>query len=113
MNNEDYNELLFQKMKAEQKKYEEWLLGLMPGEILGCAYDYSVRQDILALLNVKGLTDAQAKVLLKSSTPLADIVKDWNNRSPRYMEDILDTIECRADRLIKKEQQRSRSEGAR
>lgn len=113
MNNTDYNDKLFQKMSAEQKKYRGWLLTLPPEEILHHAYEYSVREDILISLDGQDLTDAQAKALLKSPTPLADVVRAWNKSDPRYMEDIRDTLENTADDLIQRERQRSRNEGAR
>ena len=34
MTQENYNEQLYEKMKAEQDKYREWLLSQPPAEIL-------------------------------------------------------------------------------
>ena len=52
--------------------------------------------DILLSLEYHDLPDAQAKALLKSPSPLADIFKDWEHKETSYMEDIWQTVEERA-----------------
>ena len=39
MNETDYNARLYEKMKAEQDKYRDWLLHQEPSEILNHTYD--------------------------------------------------------------------------
>ena len=39
MGETDYNALLYDKMKAEQDKYRDWLLSQPPEEILNHIYD--------------------------------------------------------------------------
>ena len=39
MNETDYNARLYEKMKAEQDKYREWLLHQEPSEILNHTYE--------------------------------------------------------------------------
>ena len=46
----DYNALLYDKMKAEQDKYRDWLLNQPPEEILNHTYEYTMREDIVCLL---------------------------------------------------------------
>ena len=48
MTNEERNTSLYQKMFAEQEKFRDWLKGQPPEEILNHAYEYTVREDILA-----------------------------------------------------------------
>ena len=43
----DYNALLYDKMKAEQDKYRDWLLNQPPEEILNHTYEYTMREDIV------------------------------------------------------------------
>lgn len=69
MTNEELNTALYQKMFAEQKTYREWLLSQPSEEILNHTYEYTVREDILLLMEYNDLPDAQAKALLKSPTP--------------------------------------------
>lgn len=40
MNETDYNARLYEKMKAEQDKYRDWLLHQEPSEILNHTYEY-------------------------------------------------------------------------
>ena len=43
MKETDYNVLLYEKMKAEQDKYREWMLSQPPAEILNHTYEYKRR----------------------------------------------------------------------
>lgn len=103
MTNEELNTRLYQKMFAEQKKYRDWLLTLTPKEVLEHGYEYIMREDILLLLEYHDLPDAQAKALLKSPSPLADVFKDWEKKETGHMEDIWQTVEDRAKEAVKKE----------
>lgn len=47
MGETDYNALLYDKMKAEQDKYRDWLLSQPPEEILNHTYEYTMREDIV------------------------------------------------------------------
>ena len=43
MNETDYNARLYEKMKAEQDKYRDWLLHQKPSEILNHTYECKAR----------------------------------------------------------------------
>ena len=47
MNETDYNACLYEKMKAEQDKYRDWLVRQEPSEILNHTYEYTMREDIV------------------------------------------------------------------
>ena len=47
MNETDYNARLYEKMKAEQDKYRDWLVRQEPSEILNHNYEYTMREDIV------------------------------------------------------------------
>ena len=47
MSEKDYNARLYEKMKAEQDKYRDWLLHQEPPEILNHTYEYTMREDIV------------------------------------------------------------------
>ncbi len=108
MTNEKLNTALYEKMFAEQETYQTWLLSQSPEEILNHTYKYTCREDILLSLEYHNLTDAQARVLLKSPSPLSDIFKDWEKKETGYMDDIWQTVEDRAQaeaqKQVKKEQ---------
>lgn len=110
MTNEELNTRLYERMFSEQEKYRRWLLTLPPAEILQHAYEYVMREDILLSQETSDLTDAQAKALLKSPTPLTDTFKDWEKRETSHMDDIHETLECRANKILRDEFIRSRRE---
>ena len=103
MTNEELNTALYQKMFAEQQQYPEWLMNQPPGEILNHCYEYTVREDIVLALEYHDLSDKQCKALLKSPSPLADVFKDFEKRETDHMENIRDTIECRANAIIRQD----------
>ncbi len=92
MTNEELNTALYAKMFAEQEAYRAWLLFQAPEEILNHSYEYTVREDILLSLEYHDLTDAQARALLKSPSPLADVFADWENKETGHMDDILSVL---------------------
>ena len=103
MTNAELNTALYQKMFAEQETYREWLLSQPSEEILNHTYEYTVREDILLSMEYNDLPDAQAKALLKSPSPLADVFKDWENKETGYMEDIWQTEADRAKTEVQKQ----------
>ena len=110
MTNGELNTRLYQKMFAEQEKYRDWLLTLTPQEVLEHGYEYIMREDILLSLEYHDLPDAQAKALLKSPSPLADVFKDWENKETGHMEDSWQTVEDRAKEAVKKETKKEQKE---
>ena len=101
MTQEKLNTALYQKMFAEQEQFKEWLLSQPPDEILNHAYEYTTREDILLSLEYNDLSPAQAKALLKSPAPLADVFKDWEKRdASSHMEEIWETLENRAKDVL-------------
>ena len=56
------------------------------------------------------LTNVQAKALLKSKTPLADVHKEWNKTEIHHMDDVRDVIEARADAVIRAEKEKGQRE---
>ncbi len=100
MKKTDYNVLLYEKAKAEQDRYKEWLLSQLPEEILDHAYEYSVREDIVMYMEYAELTPERAKALLKSPCIVDDIYRDLYMLDINHMEDIRYCTEERADKLI-------------
>ena len=70
MSETDYNVLLYDKMKAEQDKYRDWLLAQLPEEILNHTYEYTMKEDIVMCMEELELSPKQAKALLRSPYPL-------------------------------------------
>jgi len=103
MTNEQLLTALYEKMSAEQAQYRQWLLGQPPGEILNHAYEYTIREDIVMEMEELELTDTQAKALLKSRTPLADVYDAWGKVETHHMDDISEVIENYANERAEKE----------
>ena len=102
MINEERNTALYEKMFAEQETYRAWLLTQPPEEILKHTYEYTVREDILMSLECNNLPDAQARPLLRSPSPLADVFAERESQETSYMEEIWNTVENRAKAEAKK-----------
>ena len=110
MTNEELNTALYEKMFAEQETYRAWLLSQPSEEILNHAYEYTVREDILMSLKYHDLPDAQARALLKSPSPLADVFADWENKETGHMDDIWQTVEYRAKTEVQKHKKKDEKE---
>lgn len=106
MTERDYNSELYEKMKAEQGEYRSWLLSQKPSEILGHAFEYTMREDIVMAMEELELSPKRAKALLKSPCPLADVYKEFRDHETEHMDTIRNSIESRADQVIKREKER-------
>ena len=70
MNEIDHNARLYEKMKAEQDKYRDWLLHQEPSEILNHTYEYTMREDIVMCMEELELEPEKARALDRKSTRL-------------------------------------------
>ena len=61
MNETDYNARLYEKMKAEQDKYRDWLLHQEPSEILNHTYEYTMWEDIVMCMEELELEPEKAR----------------------------------------------------
>ena len=108
---EEMNTELYRKVLEEQEQFRKWLLSQTPEEILNHSYEYTIREDIVIALEYHDLSEKQCRALLKSKSPLANIFKDFEKRETDHMDNIRDTIECRANDLIRKELMRKQEPG--
>ena len=111
MTNPDLLTKLYQRISTEQVRYRDWLLGQPPADILNHAAEYTVREDIVMEMSELELSEAQAKALLRSKTPLADIYKEWDKMETHHVDDVREVIEARADTVIQAEKEKSQREG--
>lgn len=109
MTNEELNTALYDKMRAEQNKFREWLEAQPLSEIWHHTYELAIKEDILMALDNDPLSSAQARALLQSSSPLEDIFREWDKRLEAYMQDIRDTIEDRANDVLQREQEKAQA----
>ena len=110
MNETDYNARLYEKTKAEQDKHRDRLLHQEPPEILNHTYEYTMREDIIIAVDEMNISQKQARALLKSPCPLADIFEVFRNRESDHMENIRDTAESMANRIVREDFKKSQRE---
>ena len=96
MSEMNYNVLLYEKMKAEQDKYQDWLLRQAPEEILNHTYEYTMREDIVMCMEELEIEPSKAKALLRSPCPLSDVFDEFKDREVEHMDTIRDSIETDA-----------------
>ena len=109
MNAEQLNQALYDKMEAEQERFKHNLLGLSTEEALNHAYEYAMRQDILAEMEALELPADRAAALLASPTPMADVYRQWGKVETHHMEDIRDVIEELAGSMLETQREATRA----
>lgn len=107
MNTQDLNKALYEKMVAEQDTFRDWLKSQPPEEILHHTYEYTVREDIVMAMEELELSDAQAKALLESPSPLADVYRYFEKLETGYMDTVRDSIENRANDVCREKEKGS------
>ena len=110
MNNTDYNARLYEKMKAEQDRYRDWLLHQEPAEILNHTYEYTMREDIVMCMEELELEPEKAKALLRSPCPLRDVFDEFKDREVEHMDTIRDSIETEADKSLQRQEKKQHRE---
>ena len=104
MTNAMLNTQLYQKMYAEQEQYKAYLLTLPSVQILEHASEYISRESILMAMENNDLSNARAKALLKSSTPLADVYSKYSSwEHGRQQEEIWNAVEARSGEVLRAE----------
>ena len=87
---------LYERMNTEQEAYRAELLAMPPDKILEHTWEYTAREDILDAVCNGVLPENQVRALLKSSRPLADVLKEYRDLdSPN--DDILAAVEIAAN----------------
>ncbi len=109
MTNDELNALLYHKLLKEQELFKEKLRNSSAREVMENAYELVIREDILLHLEENDLSGAQARALLKSEHPLSALFNAWENRESKHMEEIGETVEAHADKLISEARARAKA----
>ena len=109
MTNDELNTLLYHKLLKEQELFKEKLRNSSAREVMQNAYELVIREDIILHLEENDLSDRQARALLKSEHPLSDVFNAWENRESKHMEEIGETVEAHADKLISEARARAKA----
>ena len=108
MDAEKLNQALYDKMAAEQERFKHTLLGMTPEEVLGHAYEYAMREDILMEVEELDLSAPEAAALLESPSPLADVYGDFREREG-HMDLVRECIETLAYSLLETQREKTRA----
>ena len=100
----DVKKQLYLKARREQKELEDWLLKQDAKTVLDHSYEYISKEDILYAIDTDNFSEEQASVLLKLEYPLETIYEDYLKQDSGPMEDILDVIMQRTNKLMKEDQ---------
>lgn len=104
----DYNELLYQKMKAEYDSFIDELKRMTPEQIIEHAYEKVIKEDILCECEFDLFEPQEAKALYLEKHPLDRIYNDWLHNDYSYMEQIRDTISDAAKDAVKEMKDKSK-----
>lgn len=95
------NDQLYTKMSMEQRKFYEQLIRKPQNEILDrFAYEYRVREDILAVMESLRFDDDHARALLALPNPLSEFFKAWEDTETDYMEVLANVMDRKAGELV-------------
>lgn len=104
MTQEEVNKALYEKMRAEQDRYRNWLMSQPSEEILRNAYEYSTKEDILFTLQEYGDLDAeQAEALLKTESPLSGVYNTYERQANGHIPVLRECMEHLAEEVIRQE----------
>lgn len=92
---------LYEKMLAEQEQYREWLISQPSSEILNHCYEYAMREDFLVAFEQCELEEKHAKALLEKGVTLRDLYDDFIDLETDHMQDVRDTVESRAEKVLR------------
>ena len=101
MTKEEMQTALYEKFRAEQDNYRAWLLKQPPEEILRHSYEYTIREDIVMMMEDAELSPQQAAALLWKGTTLGDIYRDFTKLETGDMDMLRETVETRADDILR------------
>ena len=101
MTEESIYDQLYEKYAMEQDEYRKWLLSQPPEEILKHCYEYDIREDILMIFEDFEIDAQTAMALLAKDVTLRDLFHDFEDRETDHMQNIRDTIEERAQKIIR------------
>lgn len=99
--------LLLDKARKEQDSYIEQMKAKPPDKIIQKAYEITMRDDILVTLEYANLSDKQLAALLKTDYPVSACFNEWQDRDCSYMEDLSDTVNQYAEKLVKEAEEQN------
>lgn len=106
---EDYNELLYDKMKSEYAQFISDLSTKSPKEIIDHSYEKVFKEEILIICETSERTSEEAKALYKQKKPLDFLYQEWLHNEYTYMDMVRDTVDDGAKSAVKEMKERGKS----
>lgn len=109
---EDYEDCMWVIIDQQNITFEELcknfetLDDMVVTQVVHLQYEYTIREDIVICMEELDLSPKQAKALLRSPCPLDDVYKEFKDRESENMDTIRDSIETRANDVIKRDKNR-------
>ena len=117
LEHETLSDMVYKKADAEFKDFQEMLRTLPPDEIMGKAYEYVMKENILgALENTESQSITDLRAFMAMPNCLGNIYQEWLDNDLSFMDDIRFTIDYAAKEYasehgIDDEEQSSEIEG--
>lgn len=89
---EDLKQKLEEKLDVEYKTLVEKLKKCTPEEIIDCAYELTVKDEIIGQIKELDLDKTEVKAMLKQEDLLLECYEDWRNADGKLGETIYPTI---------------------
>lgn len=108
MDKEKLYHMLLDNAALEQKEFLERMKALPPEEIIGRAYEITLRNDIVCILENEDFSRVQLKTLAKVKQPVGSLYDEWISSDYSHMQDIRDCTYDFIDSLIKSDKELQR-----
>lgn len=96
-------ENLIKKIHEEEDCFKKWLLVQPPEEILHHASEYTIREDLVIMIENATLSESEASFLLSSQSLLADLHKDFSKLEPDHLTTLRYCLKKRIFNMRKKQ----------
>ena len=105
----DYNQLLYDKMKSEYDEFISDLSTKSPKEIIDHSYEKVFKEEILIICESSDRTQEEAKALYQQKRPLDFLYQEWLHNEYSYMDMVRDTVDDGAKSAVKAMKERSKA----
>lgn len=105
MDKEKLYNIVLNNAALEQKEFLERMKALPPEEIIGRAYEITLRNDIVCILENEDFSREQLKSLARVKYPVGSLYDEWISSDYSHMQDIRDCTYDFVDNLVKSDKE--------
>ena len=96
----DYNELLYEKVKAEYDTFIDELKRMTPEQVIERAYEKVTKENLVITIQENELSPSEAKVLFREKYPLDRLYQEWLDTDVSEMQLLKDSIDDTAKKAV-------------